>query len=534
MAKSALYTLLFFLFLVPHLSTALQVTPNSPCASVCQDLRGLDPSDPDSSTTRNSDITCEDADYSSAAGTKFKKCMTCLQTSTFSQDGESDTMWFLCMSRRLSFAPDWPNGEKSTLTLLLLKPKDNLRYTAAYCVFGYPNATNFSPTPCTTRTACGDLEANMRHGIPNPKGTTAYSYCHAGDGNAMDFSHFESCIACTSALGTTDYLANYFAALGVACQQQPAPGTLLSLNDTIFAHTPIGPGNDDDDRGSGLATPAVVGIVAGVLAFLLLSAGMTLVCLRKRRKQYLRAGADAGYNNFSHHRHHSSMSFQCQTHMLSPRFWSAVAEDGVPTPMTENFGAVPAIWTPHHPDDSYIYHHQHHYQDDTTTTTTTTFTPAPNNKSSSSSTISRSSSIRKPAQLQITTTTPPTPPPQAYYSSPSSSPEKVYHYSPSDFRSPLSADTVTRASALLPPYPSHSPVAAPPVPAERHSGGRHGSGSGLGSGFPLRLGRKSPKIGSGGGGGGWGGGKGVVVSGSSGSPVESRTIQTTFAAPPKR
>lgn len=97
MAKSALFTL-FTLLWASHLSSALQVTPNSPCSSVCRDSLDLDVSDPNSSNTRNSDITCHDSAYSSAAGTKFKNCMTCLEKSTFSQGSESDTMWFLCAS----------------------------------------------------------------------------------------------------------------------------------------------------------------------------------------------------------------------------------------------------------------------------------------------------------------------------------------------------------------------------------------------------------------------------------------------------
>ena len=102
MVKSALYTLLT-LFSASRLSSALQVTPNSPCSSVCRDSTDLDTSDPNSSTTKNSDITCKDADYSGPAGTKFKSCMTCLQTSTFSQGSESDTMWFLCTSPRFTY-----------------------------------------------------------------------------------------------------------------------------------------------------------------------------------------------------------------------------------------------------------------------------------------------------------------------------------------------------------------------------------------------------------------------------------------------
>ncbi|KAL2197309.1 hypothetical protein P885DRAFT_34860 [Corynascus similis CBS 632.67] len=524
MAKSALRSL-FALVLVSQLATALQVTPNSPCSSVCQDSRDLDRSDPGSSTTKSSDITCEDADYSRAAGRKFKKCMSCLETSTFSQGSESDTMWFLY----------------------------NLRYTAAYCVFGFPDASDFSPTPCTTETACGHLEVSMRHGIPSPDGTTAYSYCSAGDGNAMDPSRFESCIACTSALGTTNYLANFFAALSAGCQQKPSPGTLLGLNDTVFADGPIGivdsETDDDDDDNAGLATPVIIGIAVGAVVFLLLIAGITFVCLRRRRNKRVRTSSQGEFR----HRHRSSLSFQCQTHLASPRFWPS-ADEIVSTPMAENREVAQvqnrsSIWKPQHPEDGYASHH--YYQGDTTFTATDS---APSINS------------RKASTLHITTTTtvPPTPPPQAYTPS-SASPSVDY------LRSPLSADTVTSTSALLPAFPPSSSTRSssnsrfsikPYVPAEHgvHTPAgpaaadvvispltaaaagvgngrtsplwssawplpsRGSGGSATIGGVPSLLGRRSPRVGSG----------GFVVDGASGSPVESLEIQTAFAAPPSR
>ncbi|KAH6636824.1 hypothetical protein F5144DRAFT_568835 [Chaetomium tenue] len=410
MAKLALYTLFALLSGFP-LSSALQVTPNSPCSSVCRDSLDLDVSDPNSSTTKNSDITCGDADYSSPAGTKFKSCMTCLQTSTFSQGSESDTMWFLY----------------------------NLRYTAAYCVFGYPNATK--STPCTTSTACGQLQDSIQHGLQDPSGTDAFSYCSAGDGAAMDFSHFDTCIPCISAEGANEYLANYFLALEAGCRQQPAPGTLLGLSDTVFSDTRIeivDPASlDEDDEKSGPAVPVIVGIVVGVVAFLLIVAGITFVCLRRRRNKRVRASAEADYYAQFNNRHHSSMSFQCQTHMASPRLWPG-AEEGLSTPVAETPDVQThrsSIWKPPYP---------HEEEQDTTTTIAT-------------ATTAHIAHHKTPAMpLHITTTVPPTPPPQAY-TSPSSA-ERVYH-SPSDFRSPLSAESVRSTSALL-------PALKPYVPAE--------------------------------------------------------------------
>lgn len=97
MAPSRIPRVLLAIFALSGLASALQVTPNSPCASICQDQPQFDVSAPASSNTRNSDIVCHDSAYSSTeTGRKFKDCMTCLQQSTFSQGSENDQMWFLC------------------------------------------------------------------------------------------------------------------------------------------------------------------------------------------------------------------------------------------------------------------------------------------------------------------------------------------------------------------------------------------------------------------------------------------------------
>ncbi|KAK4039434.1 hypothetical protein C8A01DRAFT_16588 [Parachaetomium inaequale] len=549
MAKPALYTLLA-LFSASHLSSALQVSPNSPCASVCRDSLDLDSSDPNSSNTKNSDITCQDAAYSSPAGTKFKSCMTCLQTSTFSQGSESDTMWFLY----------------------------NLRYTAAYCVFGFPNAAGIASTPCSTSTACGRLQASMEHGILDPKGTTAYSYCSAGDGDDMAFSHFESCIPCISAEGTTEYLANYFVALEAGCRQQPAPGVLLGLSDTVFSDTQISivdptTLNKDESSKPVLTVPVIVGIVVGAVVLLLIIAGATFICLRKRRNKRVRASAEADFYARVN-RHRSSMSFQCQTQMVSPRFWP-VAEEGASTPVVDSPDVQAyrsSSWKPQEP-----------YQQDATAA-------APISKKAAA------------APLHITTTVPPTPPPQAYTSPSSAATERerahqyqYQYHSPSDFgRSPLSAESARSTSALLPSLKPYIPAehgvhvqgsssSSPTIPTataititspggatspgavgtgmtpllkshawplpEQQQGGAPGgkrhiiklstvppppplkttsrsSGGGGGGGMLPMMGRKSPRISSSGGGFGGGG------DGAAGSPVESWEIQTAFAAPP--
>ncbi|KAJ2971162.1 hypothetical protein NUW58_g9494 [Xylaria curta] len=160
-------------------SIALQVTPNSPCASSCLDVEGADISDPNSSTTTNKDITCYDSKYaSSPVGRKFQRCMSCLQDSTFSQGSESDQLWFLY----------------------------NLRYTFDNCIFGFPNAIGIPSTPCSTSTACGALEAALTHGDLSPKNPD-YSYCDV-DGGVITGPLLTKCMSCVGASEDQDFLVN--------------------------------------------------------------------------------------------------------------------------------------------------------------------------------------------------------------------------------------------------------------------------------------------------------------------------------------
>jgi len=96
MAPPRITRALLALLSASYFASALQVTPNSPCAQICQDKPEFDVSAPASSNTKNSDIFCQDAAHNGASGSKWKDCMTCLQSSDFYQGGETDQMWFLC------------------------------------------------------------------------------------------------------------------------------------------------------------------------------------------------------------------------------------------------------------------------------------------------------------------------------------------------------------------------------------------------------------------------------------------------------
>jgi hypothetical protein len=86
-----------------QLAAALQVTPNSPCASFCLDGPDSDEADSQASTTDSSDISCKDDDFATKIqGRRYQRCMTCLQDSDFSEGDESDQQWFLCRSTTAS------------------------------------------------------------------------------------------------------------------------------------------------------------------------------------------------------------------------------------------------------------------------------------------------------------------------------------------------------------------------------------------------------------------------------------------------
>ncbi|KAI1123307.1 hypothetical protein F5Y10DRAFT_55875 [Nemania abortiva] len=276
-------------------STALQVTPNSPCASFCLDSEGGDVSDPNASTTTNEDITCLDSQYaSSPVGLKFQRCISCLQDSTFSQGSESDQLWFLY----------------------------NLRYTFDNCIFGFPNATGNPSTPCSTSTACGVLRDSLTEGDLNPD-DPAYSYCDV-DGGVITSSEVQKCMSCVGASDGQGFLVNYLVALEAGCNQRPAAGTAIGLSDTVFSTTQINAvdpkSKSSKDDKAALPTTTIVGIAVGAAAVLLAIAGFFFVRYRKRRNRRVRleGGVPKGTSATRRHRRTSDLSFRCQTH-LTPR-----------------------------------------------------------------------------------------------------------------------------------------------------------------------------------------------------------------------
>ncbi|KAK2594918.1 hypothetical protein QQS21_007366 [Conoideocrella luteorostrata] len=285
MAASTITRATFFLLaIMPFLlqpGTALQVTPNSPCSAVCIDASDLDVSDPNSSTTRGRDIVCDDGQFDASPasrGGRFRSCLSCLQTSTYTQGKESDQAWFLY----------------------------NLRYAFDYCVLGYPNATGegVGSNPCATSEACGRLGTALKDGITDPANVQRLQYCQV-DGGVVTGAYYESCLQCVQADGKRKYLSNFFIALQAACQQAPPVTLTIGLNETIFTQhvvqitKPSPPPSSSPSSSVRLSVPSIIGIAVGAVAVIALLSSCLFMQCRKRRNR----------KNQSRR----TLSFHCQT-----------------------------------------------------------------------------------------------------------------------------------------------------------------------------------------------------------------------------
>ncbi|KAH9909632.1 hypothetical protein F4778DRAFT_7314 [Xylariomycetidae sp. FL2044] len=533
----AFLTFITFLAVLARYTTALQVTPNSPCASFCVDSNGLDVSDPNSSTTTNDDITCYDSEYAtSAAGQKFQQCMSCLQDSTFSQGSESDQLWFLY----------------------------NLRYTFDVCVFGYPNATGIASTPCSTSTACGDLESPLT-GDGLEVTYPDYSYC-AVDGGAMTGPVIPKCRSCVAASDDQDFLANYLVALEAGCQQQPAPGVVIGLNDTIFSKTlieAVDPSSleEDEDSAPVLTTTQAAGVAIGAVIVILVIAGLWFVRHRKQRNRRLQIeGNMPAIPRSRFHRPASSLSFRCQTH-LSPRSPAFFPNPSNSTIEEEKAYASPDLTLGIHTASPASRPVPWRTASSSSTTTSTTLGGASNAKP-----FSRPENAGGGLPLHTLATAIPSLPSNVY------SPKSSSPFSPVDDLTTPQSTTSTRSTAQLLPLRAYNPAdygvtSTTPQLVSPSSGStsspllsraweqqqqqlqqqqqqkqQQRSGPGGWDQLPPRGSSRVP------GPAGVGivthgamekmgmavGAKGRRVSSNTGSPVESRQIDTRFAGPPGR
>lgn len=92
---------LLLLFFVTA-ARALEVTPNSPCASLCLNDNQANPNNGNNSWTIATDTVCDDWELagptSTIKGRKWKDCLGCEKdsTATDAESNENEVYWFLC------------------------------------------------------------------------------------------------------------------------------------------------------------------------------------------------------------------------------------------------------------------------------------------------------------------------------------------------------------------------------------------------------------------------------------------------------
>lgn len=112
-----MYSLFRLLFLLPSLSCALLVAPNSPCSASCGNVL---------TSTSGAEITCLDQDYASTTyGATFETCVNCEIASTYVD----------------------PQSGMTDLQAALY----NVRFALSWCLFGYDNNTQAADSQCLTR-----------------------------------------------------------------------------------------------------------------------------------------------------------------------------------------------------------------------------------------------------------------------------------------------------------------------------------------------------------------------------------------------
>ncbi|KAI1458502.1 hypothetical protein F4805DRAFT_141396 [Annulohypoxylon moriforme] len=260
---SCLVLLIFYLVYFQQKAVALQVTPGSSCASVCLD----DPANPDVLSTNSSDIVCNDQDYSTTtAGIRFKNCVECLQESHAMSNGENDVSWYLY----------------------------NLRYSVDVCIYGFPNVTKTTSSPCDIDYACRPLKQALETGNLNPNNGTQLDYCTA-DGGAFTGSQLQDCVQCFRSSANQFYMSNFLTALQAGCEQKPQAGDLIGLSGSLFTQFQVNitgvPQNQtaasNDTSKTTMTTGAIVGIAVGATLLFLGGTGLFWVYHRKQKYHYL-------------------------------------------------------------------------------------------------------------------------------------------------------------------------------------------------------------------------------------------------------
>ncbi|KAL5351797.1 hypothetical protein ACLOAV_003658 [Pseudogymnoascus australis] len=247
------------LLFTASIASALRVTPNSPCTTVC--VSGGSTTDQSLSGTHEGDIVCNDDDYTSKKGLQFEECLNCLQASSFGTDANNDQMWFIY----------------------------NLRYASDWCFFGINNAEALGG-PCMVDTTCNPLSKSLSAGNESVEAGGIFDYCTANDPGFEKLKPV--CHKCMRHMEGNIYLSNFLTALEAGCNHRPSPSSLINLDGSVFSvfpvnitSTPFNPAEGSPTSSGGLSTGAKAGIAVGCVLVAIIIASAVLIYIFKRRRR---------------------------------------------------------------------------------------------------------------------------------------------------------------------------------------------------------------------------------------------------------
>lgn len=201
--------------LLLRLSRAVEVTPNSPCSSLCDNSisNDSDPGDDANSFTVGKNVVCNDYEYdgpnSTAPGRKFKDCLNCElnSTATDSKTNQNEAYWVLF----------------------------NMKFTFDWCVFAIPD-NNRTEANAQCNDVCSGPNESAKSALVDrllqTNATIQYQYCE--DGNGAFGKIVDDCTKCLDNVPNAKTLSNYVKALNAGCDQQPRPGETLMLAFDLF------------------------------------------------------------------------------------------------------------------------------------------------------------------------------------------------------------------------------------------------------------------------------------------------------------
>ncbi|KAH7075281.1 hypothetical protein FB567DRAFT_536558 [Paraphoma chrysanthemicola] len=275
------YTATSLLVFLSTISSALEVSPDSPCAPKCiDDPRTGNASDVASSLTFNRDLFCYDwevvGNNATQSGQKFKDCNNCMKSSGYAWTTavERDTNWFLFNNRAVV---DW-------------------------CLFGRfaeEENKNISQSSIykTCNNKCSQIYDAADYNIKQRP--DSYSFCDYSGNFTTDA---QSCLTCLYETPGLTILGNVLTTVVDLCKKKPGKVYDVPKDQEIYAATKIAlaassasasgsasPSSSNtpstSSQSAGLSKGAIAGIVLGALVGIAVILGAVLFLLRRKKNK---------------------------------------------------------------------------------------------------------------------------------------------------------------------------------------------------------------------------------------------------------